>query len=247
MDKALIISCEHGGNQIPENYKHLFQGHDDVLKTHRGYDIGALELAKQIKCQVETSFFFTEISRLFVEVNRSVGHPQLFSEFTAGLPEAEKEAILKKYYYPYRDQIERAVAWHSANGHQVFHLSIHTFTPELDGKKRNADIGILYDPSRKVEKDFSDALQNSLERSNSGLVVKHNYPYEGTDDGLTTTLRKTFPDVDYCGIEIEINQKFAERNDPASWHNLKAFIESCICQVIRDSVHPGLVNVGKVA
>ena len=39
----IVLTCEHGGNDIPETYKKLFPN-DDLLKTHRGYDIGALDL-----------------------------------------------------------------------------------------------------------------------------------------------------------------------------------------------------------
>jgi hypothetical protein len=39
------------------------------------------------------------------------------------------------------------------------------------------------------------------------MKVRFNYPYKGTSDGLTTTLRKKFG-PQYVGIEIEINQKF---------------------------------------
>ena len=38
------------------------------------------------------------------------------------------------------------------------------------------------------------------------MKVRFNYPYKGTSDGLTTTLRKKFGPR-YVGIEIEINQK----------------------------------------
>ena len=36
--------------------------------------------------------------------------------------------------------------------------------------------------------------------------MRRNYPYRGSSDGLTTTLRGLFADPDYLGIEIEVNQ-----------------------------------------
>ena len=49
--------------------------------------------------------FFSQpymISRLLIEPNRSLHHPQLFSEFTRDLSEARKDEIIEEFYLPYR-------------------------------------------------------------------------------------------------------------------------------------------------
>ena len=51
------------------------------------------------------------------------------------------------------------------------------------------------------------ALQAVLQQVFPSLVVRRNYPYLGTADGLTTCLRKRFAPRAYLGIELEINQK----------------------------------------
>jgi predicted N-formylglutamate amidohydrolase len=45
---ALVITCEHGGNRIPEPYRELFHAHQALLDTHRGYDPGALIMARAL-------------------------------------------------------------------------------------------------------------------------------------------------------------------------------------------------------
>ncbi len=157
----LIISCEHGGNQIPEQYKHLFVGGEKALNSHRGYDPGALDLYMELKSLADYSEK-NEISRLLVEVNRSLAHPALFSEFTKNLDQIEKEKIISRYYLPYRNDIEQTYQKFIDSGEEVFHLSVHSFTPELNGEKRNADIGLLYDPSRKAEKEFCINFKKNL-------------------------------------------------------------------------------------
>ena len=41
----------------------------------------------------------------------------------------------------------------------MIHLSSHSFTPELDGKVRKADIGLIYDPARQREGGSVRALE----------------------------------------------------------------------------------------
>lgn len=35
-----------------------------------------------------------------------------------------------------------------------------------------------------------------------------NFPYQGTNDALTTYLRSEFDQSEYIGIEVELNQKY---------------------------------------
>jgi len=36
-------------------------------------------------------------------------------------------------------------------GDRVIHVAVHSFTPTLRGVRRNADVGLLYDPARPGE------------------------------------------------------------------------------------------------
>src|SRR5688572_18934175 len=162
MSWKILITCEHGGNQIPEAYIKSFTGEEEWLASHRGYDIGALELYKVLADALADEKDFSETSRLLVELNRSKHHPNLFSKATKVLPEQDRTEILQKYYEPYRNRVTEKIAKQLKQGNKVLHVSVHSFTPELNGELRNADIGLLYDPKRKNEKDLSLLWQDFL-------------------------------------------------------------------------------------
>jgi predicted N-formylglutamate amidohydrolase len=61
-----------------------------MLATHSGYDIGALKLYEDFVAAGADAAFFSETSRLLVELNRSRRHPNLFSIATKDLPDSEK-------------------------------------------------------------------------------------------------------------------------------------------------------------
>jgi predicted N-formylglutamate amidohydrolase len=209
----LLLSCEHGGNMIPEEYRSLFHGKEGILNSHRGFDPGALELFNRLKPLANHSFLSTT-SRLLVELNRSPGHPQLFSEFTKSLSNKEKQQLLNEYYFPYRDEIEQLISKEIAQGKKVLHISVHSFTPILNGKIRETDVGLLFDPSKALEKDFVRIWKFNLGRFLPALKVRFNYPYLGRADGFTTYLRKKYPQ-NYMGIELEVNQALLENNKVA--------------------------------
>jgi predicted N-formylglutamate amidohydrolase len=214
------VTCEHGGNEIPPEFRSLFKGHAELLQTHRGYDPGALELANAFARELQSPLHFTTISRLLIEQNRSLGHPQLFSKVTKGLDGPTKGQLIETYYAPYRARVIKLIEQAIRRQGTVLHLSVHSFTPVLDGDVRRADVGLLYDPGRSVEKRLADRWIKSLRQHLAELVVRRNYPYRGTADGLTTWLRKRFGHSQYSGIELEINQRFPlDRGTP--WRKLQ--------------------------
>lgn len=206
----LLLTCEHAGNEIPEPYEVYFEGAEEVLRSHRGFDPGAVDLFRELQSMADFSNL-QEISRLLVETNRSLGHPQLFSAYTSGLERGSQNDILERYYFSYRNAIESQLAQWLQKGEMVMHISVHSFTPVLDGEVRNADVGLLFDPSRTSEKEFCLAWKKQLRVEDPKLKVRFNYPYLGKADGFTTYLRKKFPQ-NYSGIELEINQKFVSQN-----------------------------------
>ena len=202
-----IITCEHGGNRIPPPYRSIFYGQEALLKSHRGYDPGALTMAKDLAAKLNALLIVSVTSRLLIDLNRSMGHPHLFSEVTQPLPSAIKQAIIAKYYEPYRNRVESAIAEAVACGNSIIHISSHSFTAILNGKERFTDIGLLYDPSRSRERELCCFWQSKLKENGSELTIRRNYPYLGKADGLTSYLRRQFPADRYLGIELEINQK----------------------------------------
>lgn len=215
----LIVTCEHASNELPEEWRHLFEGAGDVLETHRGWDPGAIQLAKTIAERLGVKLFVHPWSRLLVEPNRSLHHRQLFSEYTEHLSADERKELIHSCWSPHRDQIKQEIRSAASSGKQVVHIGVHTFTPVWKQKERDLDIGLLYDPKREEEKQFCVIWKKEFESSNPEFKIRMNRPYLGKDDGLTTGLRREFPVEEYLGIEVEVNQKYWFENR-SEWNQL---------------------------
>lgn len=203
--RAIVITCEHAGNLVPEPYRGLFEGQEDVLKTHRAWDPGALGVAEYLALAFHAPLFICTTTRLLIEANRSLNAADLFSSFSNHLPQNEKDKLRETTYLPFRQAAEAQIANCPL---PVLHLSIHTFTPIWNGQERKVDIGLLFDPERPREAAIALRLQQILISSLPDYHIALNEPYKGTDDGFTTYLRTRFGDDRYAGIEIEVNQKF---------------------------------------
>ncbi|GAL91085.1 N-formylglutamate amidohydrolase [Jejuia pallidilutea] len=224
----LILTCEHAGNKIPEFYKHYFKPGENVLKTHRGIDLGAFDVFKALE-PISDWAFYNNKSRLLIELNRSQHHPQLFSEFTRQFSKEEKEKLINLYYLPYRNAVKKAINIYVNQKETVLHVSVHSFTPQLNGVTRNCDIGLLFDSRLQKEKTVAIAFKEKIKALHPNLNVRFNYPYLGKADGFTTFLRKEFPQY-YLGLELEINQNFVKNNLTAK--NIKHTLHSALKKLL---------------
>ncbi len=205
----LLITCEHASNALPADACDLHIS-EALLHSHRGYDLGAFAVYQELVKKFKPDFHSAgKFSRLFIDLNRSLWNKSVFSEFW----NESKNTPLRKnafaYYLDYRNAIESFVEQNISDA-PIVHLAIHSFTPVLNGVERNADIGILYDPSHPAEKAYADVIVDEIRRDFPQYRVRRNYPYLGKTDGLCTVLRKKFdPDKTGCyvGFEMEINQK----------------------------------------
>jgi len=220
--RQVLVTCEHAGTLVPKAYRTAFHGAGNVVRGHRNHDIGAADLAKAIGAACGCPVRLHPYARLLADVNRSPDSRMVFSDWTRPFPPSRKKALLELVYVPYRRRVEDAVKKRMKNGQGILHLSVHTFTPVLDGKKRIADVGLLYDPSCFLEKGFCRDWRKRLLAEHPQLRVHRNYPYRGVSDGLVAFFRKRFAESGYVGIELEVNQAWVSRR--RDWDSLKRLL-----------------------
>lgn len=230
--RPLLLTCEHGGNDVPADYAALFDGAGAVLDSHRGFDIGALTAARHLQQILRVPLVAATTTRLLVDLNRSPAHPRLFSEFSRHLSVAERQRLLAQHYEPYRERVTRWLVRRASRGAPAVHISVHSFTATLNGRERRCDVSLLYDPARSLEVEFCAAWQRLIREQSAGLVVRRNYPYQGVADGFVTWLRQRLDAATYLGIELEINQLAAIRGGTA-WRNLLDMLGATLAELRR--------------
>jgi predicted N-formylglutamate amidohydrolase len=203
----LLLTVEHAGNEVPPECARLFRGQGLLLRSHRGHDAGALWVAQRMASDLAAPIFLGRVSRLVIDLNRSLDHRSVFSPLTRALDPAQRDRIVRRWYAPYRRAVEEAIrAAITAARRPVLHVSVHSFTPILPGRpRRDFDIGLLHDPRRPGERRLCRAWRPAIAARGPSALL--NQPYRGWTDGFTTALRRAFPASRYLGIELEVNQR----------------------------------------
>jgi len=180
--EALVI-CDHASRIIPAEYDSL--GLDDtVLRRHIAWDIGAGDVARRLAVLLDAPAVLCGSSRLVIDCNRPLDDPTSIPEVSDGVvvpgnqgltPELRQERA-RRYFAPYHDEIGRRLDGFAARGIRPVVISIHSFTPIMNGFERPWHVGLLWDR----EPGLAAPLIVELSR-NPALVVGDNEPYSGSD------------------------------------------------------------------
>ncbi|MEO0427263.1 MAG: N-formylglutamate amidohydrolase [Pseudomonadota bacterium] len=179
---AVVLVCEHAGRAVPSALDGLGVS-DAVLESHRGWDIGAEAVARQLACLLGAPLVLQRYSRLVLDANRppwsatSIPEVSHGAEIPAnrGLSAAEQQDRVTDILEPMDRAIERAFATHPRRAA----FSIHSYTPELGGVARPWQAGMLTRRSLMTGK----GLIASLRRQDPDLMLAMNEPYRIEDDG----------------------------------------------------------------
>jgi predicted N-formylglutamate amidohydrolase len=208
---AVIVTCEHASNRVPAALVAALRLSRTRLGSHEALDLGAAAVARTLARTLDAPLVLGRISRLVVDLNRSPGNRNRWSDASRVLPAEVRQQLIQRYHRPHWDAVHGLVAAERDAGRRVIHVGVHSFTPTRRGVERPMDVAFLYDPARAFEVAVVRAWRTALRRAAPDLVVHRNAPYRGVDDGLTRALRRRFADRDYAGIELELNQRRLRR------------------------------------
>jgi len=214
--RSFLLTCEHASCAVPSWLCDSFKVPKDVLNSHRGWDPGAFAVYQELASRLHPGFMAAgDCTRLAIELNRSAHHPSLFSSWARILPSVLQDRLRNEVWQPFRSStLQYAQQILKQRNTIVLHLSVHSFTPILNSVVRNAEIGLLYDPTRPAEKEVALRWQSTLREMRPDLYIRRNYPYQGKADGHVTNLRKVLGPR-YLGFEIELKQDWLSRTTPA--------------------------------
>lgn len=201
----ILLSCEHASRAVPRAMLQHFRSPSlrGALTSHRGWDLGAAGVARALARELHAPLHEGSHTRLLADLNRSAHHPRVLGPWARELRGVERRTVLSRWHAPWRRAFAARLNAALAGGRSALHLSIHSFTPILNGERRTMHVGLLYDPSRSGERALAVALRRELHRLRPDLQVALNRPYHGCADGHVTALRRAHGPRNYLGMELE--------------------------------------------
>jgi predicted N-formylglutamate amidohydrolase len=144
---SAVLVCDHAANRVPRRLGTLGLT-PEQLADHIAWDPGAQAVARRLARLLDATLILSGYSRLVIDCNRPLGHPTSIAPLSAGVPipgnvglSAEAcAARAATLFQPYHDAIDRLIRTRAHRPCCL--LSIHSFTPVLDGRARPWVVGV---------------------------------------------------------------------------------------------------------
>ena len=200
----ILLVCDHASCRFPESLGDM--GLDPFARRcHLAIDIGAGSLTERIAKGIGATAVLAQYSRLIVDCNRQLMDPGAFLEYGDGilvpgnrnLHQAEKDQRADAIYWPYHHAIDEQIKRLKASGPPPAFVSVHSFTPVLNGESRPWQVGVLWDKDQSLSDIFIEDFRAA------GYLTGDNEPYSGkAPQDFTIDHHAETIGLPHVGIEI---------------------------------------------
>jgi predicted N-formylglutamate amidohydrolase len=200
----ILLLCDHASRRIPASLGDM--GLDPpARRCHLAVDIGAGTLTRALASSLSVTAVLCEYSRLVIDCNRQLLDPSAFLEYGDGivipgnrnLRPQQKAMRADAIYWPYHDAIAEEIKRLQSYGTPPAVISMHSFTPVLNGVSRPWQMGILSDVDRRLADVFIKDL------GDAAFLVGDNEPYSGkAPQDFTIDYHAEANGLPHAGIEI---------------------------------------------
>ncbi|MDB5685586.1 MAG: putative N-formylglutamate amidohydrolase, partial [Rhizorhabdus sp.] len=202
-----LLIGDHAGIAIPASLGTLGLQAPDLAR-HIASDIGVCGLGEALALRLDCGFLHQTYSRLVIDCNRDPTAADAIPEVSddtiipgnCGIGAEGVQARIAAIHAPYQHAIADEIARRAASGHGTVLVSLHSFTPAMQGVSRPWHVGILHEGG---DESFALAVLEEL-RKETDLVVGDNEPYhmDATDHSVP---RHAFA-AGLPYVELEIRQ-----------------------------------------
>ena len=186
-----------------------------ALDTHIALDIGCEALSVALADRLDSVLVVAGFSRLVVDLNRPPGHPTSIPLTSDGieipgnqrLSERKRLSRIEEIFSPYHEAVSTEVQRACAQHPKAALISMHSFTPRMDGQWRPWHVGILWNRDQRLSQPLLDSL-----RRESGLCIGDNQPYDARAHlGYTVD---AYADINNLAqVMIEVRQDLLESDE----------------------------------
>ena len=209
---AFLFSCDYATCAVPEAYREIFRGSEDIVGSTEGWEPGALNLAQGFAMKFRTPLVHADVTRLLIDFQQD-GDAR-WSRFSLKLPEATRVKVADRHERPYRTMLNQRIAEDLRRHDALLHVMIHTDSG-TDGL-----VVLETPPGAELAEKFASAWRSRLVAAD--VDVRQVRGAEPSPLGVALTAK--FPASQYAQVKLSVSQTFFLEGRPWRWETLKKLL-----------------------
>ena len=219
---ALLFSCDNATCAVPEAYREIFRGSEEVVASTEGWEPGSLNLAQGFSMKFRTPLLHGDVTRLLIDLAKN--GDERWSRFSLKLPEATRAKVDDRHERPYRASLNARIAEDLRRHDALLHVMVHTDAVS-DGRI------VLETPAGSpLAEQFATAWRTRL--TTTDLDVRH--LTGAVMSPLAKGLAAVYPGEQYAQIRLGASQTFFLEGRPWRWETLKKLLLESLVEAVAD-------------
>jgi predicted N-formylglutamate amidohydrolase len=176
-----LLICDHASPAIPAALGDL--GVDAAQRRgHIAWDIGVADLTRRLAQHIDAPAILSGYSRLVIDCNRDLEDPTSIAQESdevvvpgnRGLSPHARRLRAEACFWPYHRAISERIRRMREAGRAPAIVSMHSFTPVMQGFERPWHIGVLWNRDNRLAKPLLEAVSRD-----PTICAGDNKPYDG--------------------------------------------------------------------
>lgn len=221
---AFLFSCDNATCAVPEAYREVFRGFEDVLTSTEGWEPGSLNLSQGFAMRFRTPLVHGDVTRLLIDF--AMEDDSRWSRFSIKLPEATRAKVADRHERPYRISLNQRIAEDLRRHSVLLHVMIHT-DPSTDGM-----VTLETPVNAKLANQFAEAWRMRLATADVDVRFVSGVGLSP----LAVQLARNFSANRYAQVRLSVSQTFFLEGRPWRWETLKKLLLDSLVQVEKDVI-----------
>jgi predicted N-formylglutamate amidohydrolase len=232
-NSPFLLLGDHAGREIPQSLADLGLPQAE-LDRHIAWDIGIAAYGALLSEALNAPFIRQRVSRLVIDCNRDPVRADAIPEISdgaqipgnQGLSPAARQARVAEVAAPYHAAIAAELDHRAARGLPTTLISLHSFTPRMNGFDRPWRFGVLH----AHDSSYSRAALARLRAEFGEAAVGDNEPYKMDEVDFTIPHHAGGRGLDY--LELEVRQDLLA--DPAGQAEIAEIVARLLPAALAD-------------
>jgi hypothetical protein len=208
---SVFFSCEHATCAVPEPWRELFRGHEEIVSSSEGWEPGALNLAQGFAIRFRTPLSHGDVTRLLIDLEAE-GDAQ-WSRFSSQLTDVQKGKLRDRHQRTFQNSAHHNVA--EALRREPFVVQVVVRVEDLGEGIVSIESMEGDETAGRIAGAWAAELKGGIDRMEADSVIVPSV------SAIGRFLRQAFGDDRVAVITLRVSRSYFLDGRPWRWEKAK--------------------------